>query len=172
MRERWKKSDKEGKRLAEAGLDDDVLTVVVRDFVSDVIELHGPPAKFLCNKDPLALASMTELQRMFPRAKFVLLIRDGRAVAHSIVSHNVSITGVDYRSYVSAALFWNRVTEKMWTLCHQVGQDKCLPVFYEKLVVHPRLEMDKMLKFLNIPWHDNVMKHEELIASNEVSLSK
>ena len=172
MRERWKKSDKEGRRLVEAGLDDDVLTVIIRNFVSDVIELHGPPAKFLCNKDPLTLGSMVELEKMFPRAKFVLLIRDGRAVAHSIVSHNVTITGVDYRSHVSAALFWNRVTEKMWKLCGDAGPNKCLPVFYEKLVVNPRQEMEKLLAFLNIPWHDNVLRHQELVASNAVSLSK
>jgi len=55
-----------------------------------VIAKHGEPAPRLCNKDPFALKSMVELTKMFPNAKFLLMIRDGRAVVHSIMSRKVS----------------------------------------------------------------------------------
>jgi len=54
-----------------------------------VIVKHGEPAPRLCNKDPFALKSMVELTNMFPNAKFLLMIRDGRAVVHSIMSRKV-----------------------------------------------------------------------------------
>ena len=56
-----------------------------------MIAKHGEPAPRLCNKDPFALKSMVELSKMFPNAKFLLMVRDGRAVVHSIMSRKVLI---------------------------------------------------------------------------------
>ena len=44
-------------------------------------------------------------------------------------------------------------------------------VFYEKLVADPREWMRRILEFLHLPWHDNVLHHHELI-NTEVLLSK
>ena len=171
MRERWRRSKQERKRLEAAGLNDTIINVIVRNFISNVIELHGPPARYLCDKDPLSLSQMPTLRELFPNAKFLLMIRDGRAVAHSIVSRNITITGVDHKSYLSAALFWNRAIEKMWSNCKSVGDKFCLPVYFEQLVTSPREHMEKILNFLDISWNDNVMHHSDFLNS-EVSLSK
>ena len=98
------------------------------------------------------------------------MIRDGRAVAYSIVSRNITISGVDSKSYMSAALFWNKVVHRMSTDCINNGE-KCLTVFYEDLVSGPKKGMETVLKFLEIPWHDNVLHHQQFINS-EVSLSR
>ena len=171
MRERWRRSIVERKRLIAAGLNDTVINMIVRSFVSNVIELHGKKAPHLCNKDPLSLSQMPLLHELFPNAKFLLMIRDGRAVASSIVSRNVTITGVDHKSHLSAALFWNRAVQKMWDNCEAVGTDFCLPVYFEKLVDSPEEEMRKMLNFLNISWSSNVLHHSDFLNS-EISLSK
>lgn len=170
MRSRWNKAEKEHQRLAAAGLNDDTLDQATRAFVSEIILNHGAPAKYLCNKDPLVLNYMYDIIRMFPRAKFILMVRDGRAVAYSIVTRNITISGVDSKSFMSAALFWNKVVERMSRDCTDV-KEKCLMVFYEKLVADPHEWMRRILEFLQIPWHDNVLHHHELINS-EVSLSK
>lgn len=171
MRERWRKASREHKRLTAAGLNDTIVNIVVRNFISNVIELHGPPAKVLCNKDPLSLAQMKDLHMMFPRSKFILLIRDGRGVAHSIVSRNITISGVDNKSYLAASLFWNKAVERMWSNCRSVGPKYCLMVYFEKLVSKPKEELMKVLDFMKIPWHDNVLHHHSFI-NREVSLSK
>lgn len=170
MSARWRKSNKERRRLEEAGLNEAVLSLVIRNFISDVMEHHGAPALRLCNKDPLALNHMDQLVKMFPRAKFIMLVRDGRAVAHSIVKRNISITGVDSSSFVSAAAFWNKVATKMWKSCQSL-KEACLPVYYEQLVTNPRQVMGHLLQFVNVRWHDNVLKHHQLLHS-EVNLSK
>ena len=171
MRERWIRTKQENKRLKAAGLNETVITRIVRNFVSNVIELHGPKANFLCNKDPLSLSQMPFLHQMFSKAKFLLIIRDGRAVANSIVSRNITITGVDHKSYLSAAMFWNKAVEKMWKNCKSLGSKHCLPVYFERLVDTPKEEINKVLEFLKIPWNENVLHHSDFIAS-EVSLSK
>ena len=171
MRERWRRSAMEHKRLIAAGLNDTVMDKLIRSFISNVIELHGPKALHLCNKDPLSLSQMPQLHNLFPKAKFLLIIRDGRAVANSIVSRNITITGVNHKSYVSAASFWNRAVEKMVGNCNKVGRGNCLRIYYEELVDNPKEEIHRLLDFLNIPWSDNVLHHSDFLSS-EVSLSR
>lgn len=171
MRSRWDHSEKEHRRLMEAGMDQEVLDGATRAFISQIIMGHGLPSKYLCNKDPLALNYMHDLIRLYPKAKFVLMIRDGRSVAYSIVSRNVTITGVNSKNYMSAAMFWNKVVSRMMRDCSALGKQRCLEVQYEKLVKSPKVWMETILGFLNVPWNSNVLHHEEFINS-EVSLSR
>ena len=171
MRNRWNQEGKEHSRLVEAGMKEKLLDNATRAFISTIIQGHGSPAPFLCNKDPLVLNYMADANRLYPKAKFVMLIRDGRAVAYSIISRNVTISGVNPRSYVSAAKFWNKVMTKMTQYCDGMGPEKCMELYYERLVQNPQEWMEKVLKFLGIPWHDNVLQHHTLI-NKEIVLSK
>lgn len=57
--------------------------------------------------------------------------------------------------------------------CEELGPDKCLKVKYEDLVLHPKPEMEKILKYLGLPWMDEVLHHEQYINKpGGVSLSK
>ena len=170
MRNRWNKAEREHQRLMAAGLTDQTLDQATRAFVAEIILNHGKPAKYLCNKDPLVLNYMNDIIRLFPKSRFILMLRDGRAVAYSIVSRNITISGVDSKNFMSAALFWNKVTERMFRDCKAINQ-RCFGVPYEKLVSSPKEWMSKILDFLHIPWSDNVLHHEAFINS-EVSLSK
>lgn len=171
MRSRWDHSEKEHRRLSEAGVDGEVLDRATRAFISEVILGHGTPAKYHCNKDPLTLSYMHDVLRLYPKARFVLMVRDGRAVAHSIVSRNVTITGVNSKNYMSAAMFWNKVVMRMTRDCRALGKRRCLQVKYEELVKNPKVMMETLLTFLNVPWHQNVLNHERFINS-EVQLSR
>ena len=171
MRSKWSRSEKEHYRLIEAGLSDQLLDQATKAFVSYIITHHGEPAKHLCNKDPLLLNNMEDLKRLFPKAKFVLMIRDGRAVAYSIISRNVTITGVNSKDFMSAAMFWNRVVQRMVGDCVRLGKSVCMEVRYEGLVKEPRKWMAKILEFVGIPWHENVLHHQDFINKG-VSVSK
>jgi len=91
MRNHWYKSSKESLRLKEAGVSEEVINSAVASFILEVIARHGVPAPRLCNKDPLALKSMDYLKVLFPNAKYIFMVRDGRATVHSIISRKVSI---------------------------------------------------------------------------------
>lgn len=90
MRNHWYKSSKESMRLKEAGVSEEVINSAVASFILEVIARHGVPAPRLCNKDPLALKSMDYLKVLFPNAKYIFMVRDGRATVHSIISRRVS----------------------------------------------------------------------------------
>uniref|UniRef100_H3DA60 Protein-tyrosine sulfotransferase n=1 Tax=Tetraodon nigroviridis TaxID=99883 RepID=H3DA60_TETNG len=171
MKQMWSRSGREKMRLDEAGVTDEVLDAAMQAFLLEIIVKHGEPANFLCNKDPFALKSLSYLAKIFPRAKFVLMIRDGRASVHSMISRKVTIAGFDLGSYRDCLTKWNRAIETMYSQCLEAA-DKCLPVRYEQLVLHPEKWMRTLLKFLDIPWNDAVLHHEEVGKAGGVSLSK
>ena len=69
-----------------------VLDSAISSFMLEVIVGHGEPAQRLCNKDPFTIKSATYLHQLFPKAKFIFMVRDGRATVHSIISRQVSLT--------------------------------------------------------------------------------
>lgn len=105
--------------------------------------------------------------------KFIFMVRDGRATVHSIISRHVTISGFDLDDYRESMKKWNRMIKGMFAQCELLGSEKCLIVYYEKLVLNPKEWTEKILKFLNLPWSDNVLHHEDFInKTNGIALSK
>lgn len=173
LRSHWMKSEKESLRLKEAGITPDVLNEAIAQFSLEIIVKHGEPAPRLCNKDPLTLKMGTYVMELFPNAKFLFMVRDGRGTVHSIISRKVTITGFDLTSYRQCMIKWNQAIETMYNQCNNIGKEQCKMVHYEKLVLHPEEQMRDILEFLNITWNESVLHHEELIGKkNGVALSK
>ena len=173
MRSNWDKSATEKHRLIEAGITDEVIDSAVTAFMLEIIAHHGEAAPFLCNKDPFTLKSSVYLSKLFPNSKFLLMIRDGRATVHSIISRKVTITGFDLKDFKGCLMKWNTAMEVMYSQCLRVGADKCMPVYYEQLVLQPELWMKRISKFLKIPWNESVLHHEDYIGKpGGISVSK
>lgn len=167
------KSEKEKMRLEEAGITKEVLNSAISQFCLEIIANHGAAAKYLCNKDPLTLKMGSYVIELFPNSKFLFMVRDGRATVHSIVSRKVTITGFDLTNYRQCMQKWNQAISTMYEQCKEIGEERCLIVHYEQLVLQPKISMEKILNFLNIPWNDNVLHHEDFInQANGVILSK
>lgn len=119
---------------------------------------------------------MREYITIFPhhkQVKFIFMVRDGRATVHSIITRKVSITGFDMTSYRESIKKWNLMIKGMFVQCELLGKDKCLLVYYEKLVLQPRENMERILEFLGLPWNENVLHHEDFInKTHGIALSK
>ncbi|NWR23933.1 TPST1 sulfotransferase, partial [Emberiza fucata] len=165
VKQMWARSSKEKIRLDEAGVTDEVLDSAMQAFLLEIIVKHGEPAPYLCNKDPFALKSLTYLARIFPNAKFLLMVRDGRASVHSMISRKVTIAGFDLNSYRDCLTKWNRAIETMYNQCMEVGFQRCMLVHYEQLVLHPERWMRTLLKFLHIPWNQALLIHPRQLNS-------
>lgn len=171
MRAQWKRNDKEWRRLLEAGVTDEVLDSAISSFILEIIAKHAQPAPRLCNKDPFALKSTEYLSQLFPNGKFILMIRDGRATVHSMISRGVTVTGFDLKNPRQCLEKWNQAISQMYHQCYLVGDSRCFPMYYEQLVLHPEKHMRDLLQFLGLPWNDSVLHHEMFIGK-EISLSK
>ena len=100
-------------------------------------------------------------------------LSDGRATVHSIITRKVTITGFDLKSYRQCLQKWNAAITAMKDQCDQLGPNHCLKVPYEQLVLHPRKWMQNILSFLDLPWTEDVLHHEQQINKpNGISLSK
>ncbi|CAF1180608.1 unnamed protein product [Adineta ricciae] len=171
MRAAWKKSPVEWNRLIAGGMTEAILDSAVRAFVYEILLHHSLSADILCDKDPFVLKYATYVASIFPNSKFLLLIRDARAVIHSVMTRRVTITGFSQTDYRQNLKLWNKGIESMFQQCQQIGHNRCMMVYYEQLVLQPKKSIENILKFLDVPWVDSVLHHEELIGK-KISLSK
>jgi protein-tyrosine sulfotransferase len=101
------------------------------------------------------------------------MVRDGRATVNSIITRKVTITGFDLKDYRKSIEKWNKMIKGMFVQCELLGKERCLKVNYEKLVLEPKETMVKILDFLELPWNENVLHHEDFInKTHGIALSQ
>ena len=61
----------------------------VSAFILEVVSQHGEPADIICNKEPFLMTQAGFLATAFPNSKLIHMVRDGRAISHSLVSRNL-----------------------------------------------------------------------------------
>lgn len=158
-------------RLLAGGMTEQILDSGVRAFVYEILNQHSQSADVLCDKDPFVLKYAAYISTIFPNSKFLLLLRDARAVIHSVMTRKVTITGFSLTDHRQNFKLWNKGIELMYEQCERVGSLRCQMVYYEQLVLQPRKTIETILNFLNLTWTDNVLHHEELVGK-KISLSK
>ncbi|XP_062870443.1 protein-tyrosine sulfotransferase 2 [Trichomycterus rosablanca] len=173
LRQEWRKWRDDRWNLDKEEVTQETLDSATAAFLLEIIARHGEPAPLLCNKDPFTLKSSMYLSKIFPNSKFLLMLRDGRASVHSMISRRVTIAGFDLTSYRDCLRKWSHAIEAMVFQCTLVGPTRCLSIRYEDLVLQPRTTMARVLHFLSVPWHEGVLHHEEAIGQpGGVSLSR
>lgn len=152
--------------LQEANVTNDVIDPAFSSFILEIMANHGEPAPRLCSKDPYSFMWLEYLSRLFPNTKFVLMIRDGRAIVHSMISRNLTeadwFSSNDPRKSLQE---WNRDIGVMYDQCSSVGDHRCFLMHYEHLILRPEENMRKLLDFLGLPWNDSVLHHERFLGT-------
>ncbi len=72
-------------RLPLASINKTTIDAIYTNIISTLLVKTGEKAERLCVKDPLIDNYLPYLLEIYPRAKFVLLVRDGRASVSSIM---------------------------------------------------------------------------------------
>jgi sulfotransferase family protein len=144
-------------------------TVGYADFVTRVFDLYGQAQgkRLVGDKVPGYVRHIPTLHGLWPQARFVHLIRDGRDVGLSVRDWDKEIKSVTRISTfeedpVSAiALWWRQLVR----LGREAGAD--LPeglyheVRYEGLVAAPAEECQKLCDFLGVPYEDRMLAFHE-----------
>uniref|UniRef100_A0A7I4YB25 Protein-tyrosine sulfotransferase n=1 Tax=Haemonchus contortus TaxID=6289 RepID=A0A7I4YB25_HAECO len=157
------------KALNGSGISQKALDDATSAFLLEVIREHGSVAKRLCNKDPFTAFHLPTLIRMFPNAKHILMIRDARATIHSMIDRNVPVSGFNHSDPESMFKAWNNLISRMVFTCSN-AKGLCLKVYYERLVQRPSDEARRILHFLDVPWSDDVLSHQDKIG-DEIHLN-
>jgi protein-tyrosine sulfotransferase len=168
------KNDPEQKRMEEAGITSEIVDAASSAYIYEIIKRHSFNSPVLCTKDPTDLMHTEYLSRLFPEAKFILMVRDARATVFSVGSRAINSAGYSKKSvrdYRGNLENWNNLYKNMYNQCLNVGPDRCLLVHYEQLVLKPEKEIRNIMNFLKIEWNDAVLSHEKYIGS-KIKLSK
>ena len=162
LRDQW--LDSMGSDLREAGVTAEVLDDAVRSFISSLLRGTAQGER-IAEKTPHNLLHMKSLGRMFPQARFIHVVRDGRAVSASLVKQAWMdpATGgpVWYCSDLeSASRYWAQVVSVVRQQSRAVP-GRFLELRYEDLVTNPDLTMRRVLAFLGERWDPAVLEHHK-----------
>ena len=132
----------------------------VRDEYS-LAEIYGAmltdePRRWLGNKTPQNTEHIDTLRGLFPRAKFILIIRDVRDVA-------LSWSGKWGKSKVLCAHKWNARMLKGARLLQEIEPDDFLLIKYEALLMDLKGTAQKICEFLRIDYRASLEEFHKTV---------
>lgn len=135
-------------------------------FVYHILKEHIKNAERLCAKDPDILNYIEYLHRLFPKAKFIYMIRDPRAAVCSLMTRvNETLNDQRVNLYFSS---WFSYQLNVKMQCSKVGSMYCKIIKYEDLVLKPEKVTKDIAEFLNITWTKNFLEHDKYVGSKIV----
>ena len=159
-------------RFARLGLADDVPDRVAEtastysEFVSGIYtefgRLHGKP--LAGEKAPGYCRHIPRLHGLFPRVRFIHLIRDGREIALSVRDWGKGPAKLELardEPIAAAALWWRRDVLAGLTEGRRLDPSQYLEVRYDRLVADPRGGLREIAAFLDLPFAEQMVTYYE-----------
>ena len=149
--------------LDDAGVSVEAVDEACAAFIETLMKSTNDGSPRIAEKTPSVLLHTEFLSNAFPRAKFIHLIRDGRAVVASLLRQNwfAATTGkrLEYCESVEAATqYWMDMVMSIRNQSEELG-GAYMEVKYEDLVSDTRKISDKVLAFLGEAWEQSVLEH-------------
>ena len=107
-------------------------------------------------KTPINVLHIELLADVFPEARFIHLIRDGRDVALSYLD-----TDFGASSLPEAAVQWRRFVRKGRRSGARVGAHRYQEVRYEDLVADPDTVLRSLCEFIDLPFDPSMLRYHE-----------
>jgi hypothetical protein len=150
------------------------------EFVAALFDLYackrGKP--LAAEKTPNYVAELPLLHALFPQARFVHLIRDGRDVCLSALSWERKQADFAERlrtwnedRLVTAALWWKTFVALGRQAGNELGDGLYHELRYEELVASPEPTCRTLCDFLDVEYHDAMLRFHEGKTRNEPGLS-
>jgi hypothetical protein len=114
-------------------------------------ERHGK--RRYAEKTPMNVMHIPFLARVFPEARFIHLIRDGRDVALSYLDADFGVESVG-----EAAIYWRRFVRKGRRDGRQLGP-RYREVRYEDLLAEPEAVLRSLCAFVEIPYDQTMLTY-------------
>jgi len=125
--------------------------VVERAFLANA-ENHGK--RRWADKTPIHVRHIELLSRLWPSARFVHLIRDGRDVALSYLT-----VPWGPRTVLEAAWKWRRDVSAGRAASGALGPERYVELRYERLVEDPRGALEELCAFVDLPFDARMLDH-------------
>ncbi|CAF0704732.1 unnamed protein product [Brachionus calyciflorus] len=153
-----------------AGLDDTILKRALGLYSYYIFLNNVDNAKRLCSKEPFNLNYIEFFKSVFPKSKFILIVRDGREAAFSVIKRWYG-EKYEFENFLKFLSEWESWYEISYPQCVRTGRDYCKIVRYENLVRNPRETIKEIAHFLDLEWTDKFLKHYEFL-DKDIKVSK
>lgn len=124
-------------------------------FTLSVAQVRSSEVRYFGDSTPTNIINSKYLGQIFPEAKFINMIRDGRDVALSV---SKEIWGPSTPE--QALLWWEKRIEHAYNSLAQIAPERKIDFRLEDLVVHQREKSyQKLLTFLDLEDHPTMRKY-------------
>jgi hypothetical protein len=141
-------------------------------FVTGLFDLHGKALgkRLVADKSPRYVRNLPTLHELWPAAKFVHLVRDGRDVGLSVLSwKKVVVRGElvanlptwEKDRTTTVALWWERLVRLGREDGAPLGPAQYHELRYEALVADPASECEALCAFLGVPYDEAMVRDHE-----------
>jgi hypothetical protein len=180
----------EDRRFVRLGIDEAELEkllargkpVSYADFVTGIFNAYGRAEgkPFVGDKTPIYGLEIELLHHLWPTAKFVHLIRDGRDVCLSVRNwkRKAGATGLEENfatwaddPVLTAAVWWKWRVRLTREAGEPLGSDLYYEVRYEALVNRPADECARLCDFLGVPYEESMLRFYEGRSRDDPGLS-
>lgn len=129
-------------------LEDSIYDASIRNYINSIISLHG--AKRVLVKRPFLSRHVFTLEKVYPNAKFIYIVRDGKAVAPSLINKFSNTPMGKSRALVLAAEYWRELVS-FWDkqVIPQLG-NKVYKLRYEDFCADPISALQEISDFCGL----------------------
>jgi Sulfotransferase family len=139
------------------------------ELITTVFDLCGEMSgkRLVGDKTPRYVRDIPTLHGLWPRAKFVHLIRDGRDVCLSVWNWDkenrfvTRISTFEEDPVSTIALWWEQLVRLGREAGAELPADLYHEVRYERLVAEPAEECRQLCEFLGVPYDERMLRFHE-----------
>ncbi len=143
--------------------------VSYKSFLAGLFELYGQARgkPLVGDKTPSYVTSIPKLHALWPEARFVHIIRDGRDVCLSVMNwKKAGRTAGRYPTWEedpvsTTALWWERKVRQGREGGGSLPEGLYHEIRYEDLINHPERECARLCEFLELPYDDAMLRFHE-----------
>lgn len=115
---------------------------------------------FWGDKTPRYLVHVDVLNKLFPKSRFIHIVRDGRDVAESI-----SRMWWGANDFASALKSWERRIELGSKMLNMLPQGRYMQLRFEDLVLNTKKELQRVTDFLELPFEESMLGYSSVAAA-------
>lgn len=127
-------------------------------------EQKGKKPLIIADKNNYYIKHISDLNEIWPTAKYILLVRDGRDVACSYLNIEKLVTNSPYKPILSndistIAREWVENNQKSIDFINTLNNDRSIVVRYEDVVAYPELFLTKVCNFLGVDFNEEMLSY-------------
>jgi hypothetical protein len=132
----------------------------LRDFYAGMFERYARSQgkQRWGEKTPFHSGHIPEMATVFPDSVFVAIVRHPGAVVHSLVEKF-------HYDASDAVAYWESTNKEILRRGLELADDRFALLRYEDLVEHPEETLHELVDFLDEPWSEDLLRHNDVQAA-------